>query len=76
VLDRLPKDHLTFLTTQYGKPLKNTAALGNRFRQWCNAAGLPNPNAHGLRKSAAVRLVEAGCSSKECAGWCSKLTAD
>ncbi len=67
VLDRLPKEHLTFLTTQYGKPFKNAAAFGNRFRQWCNAAGLPNRSAHGLRKSAAVRLVEAGCSSKEVA---------
>lgn len=67
VLQALSKDQLTFLTTQYGKPFKNSAAFGNRFRQWCDAAGLPNRSAHGLRKSAAVRLVEAGCSSKEVA---------
>jgi integrase len=28
-------------------------------------AGLPKRSAHGLRKSAAVRLVEAGCATKE-----------
>jgi len=67
VLAYLPKSGLTFLTTQYGSPFKDGASFGNQFRQWCDAAGLTGRTAHGLRKSAAVRLVEAGCSSKEVA---------
>lgn len=65
VLESLPKDGLTFLTTQYGKPFKDNASFGNQFRDWCDKAGLPKRSAHGLRKSAAVRLVEAGCTTKE-----------
>jgi len=65
VLEALPRDGLTFLTTQYGKPFKDGASFGNQFREWCDKAGLPKRSAHGLRKSAAVRLVEAGCTTKE-----------
>ncbi|MDZ4691304.1 site-specific integrase [Terricaulis sp.] len=67
VLKKLPKDGLAFLTTQYGTPFKDGASFGNQFGGWCKAAGLNGRSAHGLRKSAAVRLVEAGCSSKEVA---------
>jgi integrase len=65
VLDSLPKNGMTFLATQYGKPFKGSASFGNQFREWCDKAGLPGRSAHGLRKSAAVRLVEAGCTTKE-----------
>lgn len=65
VLEKQPKDGLTFLSTQYGKPFKDGASFGNKFREWCDAAGLEGRSAHGLRKSAAVRLVEAGCTTKE-----------
>lgn len=67
VLNKLPKDGLAFLTTQYGKPFKDGASFGNQFREWCNSAGLNKRSAHGLRKSAAVRLVEAGCTTKQTA---------
>lgn len=67
VLDKLPKDGLAFLATQYGKPFKDGASFGNQFGEWCRTAGLEGRSAHGLRKSAAVRLVEAGCSTKEVA---------
>jgi integrase/recombinase XerD len=63
-LETLPKDGLTFLTTQYGKPFKDGASFGNQFGEWCDKAGLPKRSAHGLRKSAAERLVEAGCTTK------------
>ena len=42
-------------------------ALSRRFREWCDAAGLPHCSAHGLRKAAARRLAEAGCSANEIA---------
>jgi integrase len=57
-------DHLTFLTTEYGKPF-SPAGFGNWFRERCNEAGLPHCSAHGLRKAAARRLAEAGCSATE-----------
>lgn len=61
-----PSDHLTFLTTQFGKPF-TAAGFGNWFREQCNLAGLPHCSAHGLRKAAARRLAEAGCTEHEIA---------
>ena len=66
-LEKLPEGGLAFLTTQYGTPFKDGASFGNKFREWCDAAGLQGRSAHGLRKSAAVRLVEAGCTTKQIA---------
>ena len=59
-----PSDHLTFLTTAFGKPF-TAAGFGNWFREKCNAANLPHCSAHGLRKAAARRLAEAGCTVHE-----------
>ncbi|MGY8683420.1 tyrosine-type recombinase/integrase [Bradyrhizobium sp. UFLA05-153] len=54
--------HLTYLTTARGKSF-SPEGFTNWFRSACNAAGLPKgTSAHGLRKTAAVRLVQAGCS--------------
>jgi integrase len=39
--------------------------LGNRMREWFDAAGLPQCSAHGLRKACCRRLAEAGCSAHE-----------
>lgn len=66
VLDGLPNDNLTYLTTTFGKPF-TAAGFGNWFRDVCNAAGLKDRSAHGLRKSAARRLAEAGCTTKQIA---------
>jgi integrase len=59
-------EHLTYLTTQFGKPF-TSAGFGNWFREQCDAAGLSHCSAHGLRKAAARRLAEAGCSAHEIA---------
>ena len=48
----------------YGKPWSN-AGFGNKFRDWCDAAGLPQCSAHGLRKAAAAKLAELGCTAHE-----------
>jgi integrase len=61
-----PADHLTLLTTQTGKPF-TAAGFGNWFRDRCNEAGLAHCSAHGLRKAAARRLAEAGCTLHEIA---------
>jgi integrase len=37
------------------------------MREECNEAGLPHCSSHGLRKAAARRLAEAGCTEHEIA---------
>jgi integrase len=67
ILDATPSAHLTFLTTDRGDPYGGPN-FSNRFREWCDAAGLPKQcSAHGLRKAACRRLAEAGCSANEIA---------
>jgi integrase len=58
--------NMTFLLTDQGKPY-TAAGFGNWFRNQCRAAGLSGCSAHGLRKAAARRLAEAGCSTHEIA---------
>lgn len=61
-LDAAPKDQLTFLQTQYGKPF-SVAGFGNWFGDRAEDAGCPDGcTAHGLRKAGARRLAEAGCT--------------
>jgi integrase/recombinase XerD len=59
-----PSEHLTFLTTEYGRPFA-PAGFGNKFREWCNQAGLNNCSAHGLRKATAARLAQGGATPHE-----------
>jgi integrase len=58
--------NLTFLLTDHGKPY-TAAGFGNWFRDQCRVAALHGCSAHGLRKAAARRLAEAGCSTHEIA---------
>src|SRR5215813_6064367 len=65
VLNATPGEHLTFLVTSTGKPYGGNA-FTEQFRNWCDAAGLPQRcKPHGLRKAACRRLAEAGCSERE-----------
>jgi|SRR5215475_9637214 len=57
---------MTFLTTQFGKRF-TAAGFGNWFHEECNDAGLLHCSAHGLRKAAARRLAEAGCTEHQIA---------
>lgn len=68
-LDAMPAEHLTYLTTEYGQAF-TAAGFGNWFRQRCNEAGIQNGYAsHGLRKAAATRLADAGCTDHEIMAW-------
>tara|TARA_Y100001970_G_scaffold232807_2_gene289933 strand:- start:4267 stop:4563 length:297 start_codon:yes stop_codon:yes gene_type:complete len=41
-------------------------SFGNRFKKFCKEAGLPdNCTIHGLRKAAAGRLAEIGCTTHQ-----------
>lgn len=66
VMDATPSGHLTFLVTEFGKPF-TPAGFGNWFREQCDMAGLRHCTFHGLRKAAASRLAEIGCTSHEIA---------
>lgn len=66
VLAASPSGHLTFLATSSGKSF-SAAGFGNLFRSWCDAAGLHDCSAHGLRKAQARRLAEAGCTAPQIA---------
>lgn len=65
-LDATPSDHLTFLTTEAGAPF-TSAGFGNWFHDAVAGAGLSGIAAHGLRKAAARRLAEAGCTAHQIA---------
>src|SRR5262249_24923956 len=80
-LDAMPKPErgtelpLAFLTNDHGKPFASAAAFGNKFADWCRAAGLKpmlcddgrfrNFRAHGLRKAALRALAHANCTTVE-----------
>jgi integrase len=66
-LDAAPREHIAILTTQYGRPF-TTDGYGGWFAKMVRRAGLPKECAsHGLRKAAARRLAEAGCTAHEIA---------
>lgn len=67
VLDGAPREHIAILTTRYGRPF-TAMGYGGWFQTIRAAAGLPFECAsHGLRKAAARRLAEAGCTAHEIA---------
>ena len=64
-IDALPAQPIRFLiTTVHGKPF-SANGIGNRMRDWCNEAGLPQCSLHGLRKALSRRLAEAGATDAE-----------
>ncbi len=66
-LDAAPREHIAILTTQHGRPF-SLDGYGGWLAKMVRRAGLPNECAsHGLRKAAARRLAEAGCTAHEIA---------
>jgi integrase len=67
IIDATPIGHLTLLTTRSGRSY-SACDFSEQFRAWCDAAGLPGHCVfHGLRKAAARRLAETGCTVHEIA---------
>jgi len=63
--DAMPKSHLTYIVTAYGKP-RSKFGLGNDFAKWATEAGLPNRcRMHGLKKAGMRRLAEDGNTPHE-----------
>lgn len=63
-IDATARKGLTYIETSYGQPYTGNG-FGNWFRERCDEAGLYHCSAHGLRKAAATRLADAGCSEHE-----------
>jgi len=63
ILAAVPRSNLTFLVTDRGATF-TAAGLSNWFGKRCRKAGLAG-TAHGLRKTAATRLANAGCSTDQ-----------
>ena len=60
-------ERLTFLTAESGRAFTPNGFY-MRFRAWAEAAGLPaGRSPHGLRKAAARRMAEAGCTPHQIA---------
>ena len=64
ILDATPSQHLTYLVTEWGKPF-TAPGFGNKFRNWCDEAGLPHCSAHGIRKYDATLAAEKGATEHQ-----------
>ncbi|MBM3654789.1 MAG: integrase [Alphaproteobacteria bacterium] len=65
ILDATARKHVAILTTEYGRAF-TVAGYGAWINGAIRASGLPlECKAHGLRKAAARRLADAGCSAFE-----------
>jgi integrase len=63
-LDACPSGHLTYIVTAFGKPYTPNG-FGNWFRRMCDAAGLSQCSAHGLRKAGATFAAENGATEHQ-----------
>lgn len=65
---------LTFLINEKGRAF-TANGLGNKFRDWCDGAGLPHCSMHGLRKAGATIAADNGATDSELMaifGWTTK----
>lgn len=64
-IDAMPTRPLHYvIVTQFGRPF-TPAGLGNKMREWCDDAGLPQCSMHGLRKSISRQLAQKGASDAQ-----------
>jgi integrase len=64
-IDAMPRSHLTFIVTAYGKP-RSKFGLGTDFAKWAREAGLPDRcRLHGLKKGGMRRAAEAQNTTRE-----------
>jgi len=54
----------TYLINDLGRAFTD-AGFGNKFRDWCNQAGLRHCTAHGVRKAGATIAAENGATTKQ-----------
>jgi integrase len=64
VIDGTACGDLTFLVNDWSRPFTD-AGFGNKFRDWCDQAGLQHCSAHGLRKAGATIAANNGATSRQ-----------
>lgn len=64
ILDATPSGHMTYLVTEWGKPF-TVAGFGNKMRDWCDEAGLPQCSSHGIRKFDASTAADNGATTHQ-----------
>lgn len=64
IIDATPSGQLVYLVTQFGKPF-TAPGFGNKFREWCDEAGLKHCSAHGCRKAGARIAAENGATAHQ-----------
>jgi integrase len=64
VIDASPCGALAFLVNDLERPFTD-AGFGNKFREWCNQAGLDHCTAHGLRKAGATIAANNGATAHQ-----------
>jgi integrase len=64
ILDASSLGSATYLVTEFNKPF-TANGFGNRFRKWCDEAGLTHCSAHGLRQAGATIAAENGATEHQ-----------
>lgn len=78
IMNASPCGEMTYLVNDFQRPFTD-AGFGNKFRKWCNEAGLKHCSAHGLRKAGATIAAENGATSRQLMaifGWSSLKMAE
>ncbi len=66
IIDASPTGDLAYLVNDYGQPFASAKSFANKFKDWCDKAGLPGHcTSHGLRKAAACMAAENGATEAE-----------
>jgi integrase len=65
----LPRDNMTFLLSDAGKPFESDKALSQRVSKWFQQAGVPGITAHSVRKWLATKMAEDGATEYELMSW-------
>lgn len=64
IINHSPAGNMTFLVTEYDRPFTGNG-FGNKMRDWCDEAGLPQCSAHGLRKAGATIAADNGATEHQ-----------
>lgn len=64
ILDATTLGASSYIVSEFGRPFL-AASFGNRFRKWCDDAGLTHCSAHGLRKAGATIAAENGATEHQ-----------
>src|SRR5690606_6226551 len=65
LLAALPRDKMTFLTNEWGRPFASDKAISQRVAKWFRQAGVEKMTAHSIRKWRATKMAEAGATEMQ-----------